>query len=540
MVTPTYYVIFTFCTLVTDVILNQGFAASAVQIVTVVFGFFTICCGITLLQMSKLDPAEVAARVKIDRRSTMLLTAANKASKSTDDVSDDAEKSNLDLEDPGVDSVRGFVGIAGSVHRAISARRSILHRRRSQASAKSQRSRMLMEMQQDPAAVQRYSQPVRGADGVLRHSLYDSPMRAPSMPDDAMERISQHSGSNTANVYATSDAHSIMAGHSPYTANFDTAAANATSTKRRPTIGFNEDVIEHRYPRVGEAGQATHQPHYPPAYVPAPSPRLQNPPFLTPGGRTGSNRSTAVIDEEDTSPVEASIIEAYDTTPRPERYATHSGMRQRSVSPSPGPSPISSTAHNGAARMINAHSLSSAGHATLEQRQSYRNMLEERFQPEHTPDLRLSAGQHIADDIGEHGQRATPRQRSGSRGVNNTHSPTMRQMFDSFTDHLQGHSAGRRGRDNQPQSDDEETEERRGLVGAASQMGSTAQIHPLQDSFDDERVSWDSDLGGRRNDSLDSLSSSPMDGSVANSSDNEAYRVNERSAQNSNRPVRRV
>ena len=64
---------FTFCTLVTSVILYQGLKASATQIITVVLGFLVICTGIFILQMSKVDPRELT---NVDRRTTLLLQAA--------------------------------------------------------------------------------------------------------------------------------------------------------------------------------------------------------------------------------------------------------------------------------------------------------------------------------------------------------------------------------------------------------------------------------------------------------------------------------
>ncbi|KAG9078405.1 hypothetical protein FS749_009563 [Ceratobasidium sp. UAMH 11750] len=73
MVTPTYYVIFTFCTLVTSIILYQGLHATVTQILTVVLGFLMICTGITILQMSKVDPRKLQ---NLDRRTTLLLAAA--------------------------------------------------------------------------------------------------------------------------------------------------------------------------------------------------------------------------------------------------------------------------------------------------------------------------------------------------------------------------------------------------------------------------------------------------------------------------------
>ncbi|KAL4250278.1 hypothetical protein ABKN59_003129 [Abortiporus biennis] len=73
MVTPTYYVTFTFCTLVTSVILYQGLKASATQIITIVLAFAVICTGIFILQMSKVDPRDLA---NVDERTTLLLEAA--------------------------------------------------------------------------------------------------------------------------------------------------------------------------------------------------------------------------------------------------------------------------------------------------------------------------------------------------------------------------------------------------------------------------------------------------------------------------------
>jgi len=59
MVTPTYYVCFTFCMLLTSVILYQGLKASTTKIITIVFGFFVIYTGIFILQMSKVNPCQL-------------------------------------------------------------------------------------------------------------------------------------------------------------------------------------------------------------------------------------------------------------------------------------------------------------------------------------------------------------------------------------------------------------------------------------------------------------------------------------------------
>jgi len=81
----------TFCTLVTSVILYQGLKASARIIVTVVLAFLVICTGITILQMSKVDPRKlpnvrrlslvfIIIRLtlfyKVDQHTTLLLEVA--------------------------------------------------------------------------------------------------------------------------------------------------------------------------------------------------------------------------------------------------------------------------------------------------------------------------------------------------------------------------------------------------------------------------------------------------------------------------------
>ncbi|KAK4941861.1 hypothetical protein LTR10_018337 [Elasticomyces elasticus] len=53
LVTPTYYVFFTSATIVTSAILFRGFKGTVISIITVVMGFFQICAGVVLLQMSK-------------------------------------------------------------------------------------------------------------------------------------------------------------------------------------------------------------------------------------------------------------------------------------------------------------------------------------------------------------------------------------------------------------------------------------------------------------------------------------------------------
>ncbi|KAF1810818.1 DUF803-domain-containing protein [Eremomyces bilateralis CBS 781.70] len=53
LVTPTYYVFFTSCTIITSAILFRGFKGTPAQIATCVLGFLQICAGVVLLQLSK-------------------------------------------------------------------------------------------------------------------------------------------------------------------------------------------------------------------------------------------------------------------------------------------------------------------------------------------------------------------------------------------------------------------------------------------------------------------------------------------------------
>jgi hypothetical protein len=80
-----------------------------------------ICVGITLLQLSKIDPEDIKENTMLDRRTTMLLAASRSAAS----VHDGDREKGLDVEDVGIDTVRGAAGVIGSVRRAISMRRSM-------------------------------------------------------------------------------------------------------------------------------------------------------------------------------------------------------------------------------------------------------------------------------------------------------------------------------------------------------------------------------------------------------------------------------
>ncbi|THH17686.1 hypothetical protein EW146_g3188 [Bondarzewia mesenterica] len=213
MVTPTYYVIFTFCSMVTTVVLFQGLKAGASQIITIVMGFLVICVGITILQMSKIDPTEFKS---LDRRSTMLLQAARKQTESVE------EKSLAGIEDPGMDALRGSFGTVGSIIRARSARRLSQSSRGSVHSTRFgglPSSRFDIEHPPTP-------NPLKSdhLSGMKRHQLFDPPVR---LADGA----------------------------------YDSDAISMTSQPgRKQTIKFGEEDVVHQYHPTGTGNDsATHE-----------------------------------------------------------------------------------------------------------------------------------------------------------------------------------------------------------------------------------------------------------------------------------------
>jgi hypothetical protein len=116
MVVPVYFVTFTSATLITSFILYQGLKASAITLITMVLGFLVICLGITLLQLSKVDPKQLN---KLGRKGTMFLEAAHHPT-------EEAEKGSVTaMEEPGMDALRGGFGAVGSIIRARSISRQM-------------------------------------------------------------------------------------------------------------------------------------------------------------------------------------------------------------------------------------------------------------------------------------------------------------------------------------------------------------------------------------------------------------------------------
>ncbi|KAJ7257739.1 magnesium transporter [Mycena rebaudengoi] len=73
-VTPTYYVIFTFFSISTTLVLFRGLSASIPSIVTLLLGFLVICVGLVLLHISKREQQEELEKThELDRHSTLLV-----------------------------------------------------------------------------------------------------------------------------------------------------------------------------------------------------------------------------------------------------------------------------------------------------------------------------------------------------------------------------------------------------------------------------------------------------------------------------------
>ncbi|KAI9455361.1 magnesium transporter NIPA-domain-containing protein [Lactarius psammicola] len=241
-VTPTYYVIFSFCSMVTTVVLFKGLKASASQIITIVMAFLVICVGITILQMSKIDPTEFK---KLDRRSTILLQAARKQTEAVD------EKSVTSAEDPGIDALRGSFGTVGSIIRARSARRISQSTRNSVHSSRFGASSTHLDVERGGS--RKFSGAVSASTShygaMQRHQLFDPPV----------SRLD------------VGDADSIsMASH---------------PSMRKPTIKFGEEDVVHSYHRdtSGKDDLATHERRIAPhSSSPLASPRSSEQPSLSP------------------------------------------------------------------------------------------------------------------------------------------------------------------------------------------------------------------------------------------------------------------
>lgn len=198
-------------------VLFKGLDAPVKQIITLVMGFLVICLGITILQLSKVDPNEFKA---LDRKTTILLQAARAR---TDGVGEDSEKGLAALEDPGVDSIRGSFGTLGSIIRARTVRKMSMSSGRERLGDAELRARISRSHRSNADSID--ATPRVAVDplashfgGLKRHQLYDAPVPSSSSSLEPPE----------------------PPGHIP-----------SSPSKRQQTIKFGARDVVHSYARVG-------------------------------------------------------------------------------------------------------------------------------------------------------------------------------------------------------------------------------------------------------------------------------------------------
>ncbi|RDB15591.1 putative magnesium transporter NIPA4 [Hypsizygus marmoreus] len=299
MVTPTYYVIFTFFSMVTTIVLFKGLHAGVMQILTIVMGFLTICVGIIILQMSKVDPVSLN---KLDRRSTLLLQAARSKTEAFD------EKSHLGVEDPGMDALRGSFGTIGSIIRARSARRlsqssaqTNYRIRPAGAGAPYDRDSSLPPWLPTGGSPSMHPSPLH--DGITRHQLYDAPVPHPYASD--MNSTSSVNGSPT------------MA--------------------KRPTIKFDSQDVVHQYDRPGTGDDKVTEHRKAVGSPVAPSyPPLPTRPYSSPEGLPAMSSSVSNSDAVDLLGIEGVPLSTVEEggSSASSAGASASGSRQTLLLPS--------------------------------------------------------------------------------------------------------------------------------------------------------------------------------------------------------------
>lgn len=205
-------------------------------------GFLVICLGITILQLSKVDPNEFK---KLDRKSTILLQATRAR---TDGFGDGSEKGLVAVEDPGVDSIRGSFGTVGSIIRARTVRKMSMGPGRDRSADAELRARMSRSHQQNidsaDATPRVALDPLTSHFGGLkRHQLYDAPVPSQSPTLEPPELLGRIEGS---------------------------------PSKRQQTIKFGDRDVVHSYARVGGDDDRSPVHEYRDSNVPLPG---VSPPF---------------------------------------------------------------------------------------------------------------------------------------------------------------------------------------------------------------------------------------------------------------------
>jgi magnesium transporter len=195
--------------------------------------FFTICVGITILQMSKVDPTQLKS---LDRRSTLLLQAARSQTQELD------EEKLTGVEDPGMDALRGSFGTMGSIIRAKSARRMSMSSRNSTIRSRPEGVRRRDDREHGLSRTMSSQGDGGLRDGMRRHRLFDNPM-----PEHA--RDSDYSTRTDAELRSVA-----MSEHLP------PPGTPTEAPNRTPTIKFDSQDLVHQYdPSRHGPSAATHE-----------------------------------------------------------------------------------------------------------------------------------------------------------------------------------------------------------------------------------------------------------------------------------------
>jgi hypothetical protein len=204
-----------------------------------------------VLQMSKVDPTHFKT---LDRRPTVLLQATQKQTEAVE------EKSLSDVEEPGIDALRGSFGAYGSIIRARSAASARRINQSSHSTGQSSRlgsTSSLVDVERGDFESSPFATNLSYYGGMKRYQLYDPPVPHLDVPEsDAISLSSQPSA-------------------------------------RKPAIKFGEQDVVHSYHR-GTLGKDDMAPHErcaaPNGSSPLASPRSLVQPSFLPEGSDGSRQ----------------------------------------------------------------------------------------------------------------------------------------------------------------------------------------------------------------------------------------------------------
>jgi len=204
-------------------------------------GFIVICLGITILQLSKVDPNEFKG---LDRKSTILLQATRARAET---FGEDSEKGLGSVENPGADSIRGSFGAVGSIIRARTLRKMSMNSGRERSTDAELRTRVPRSHRQnfdsEDATPRVAVDPLTSHFGGLkRHQLYDAPVPSSASTLEPAQPIGHIEGS---------------------------------PSKRLQTIKFGDRDVVHSYARVGADDDRSAVHEYRDSTVPLPE--ISNP-----------------------------------------------------------------------------------------------------------------------------------------------------------------------------------------------------------------------------------------------------------------------